>query len=340
MPDDSSGNFTLLPSYRAEPGQTIMTTQHNQPLEDIAVSMSRRMSRDGRSPLTGDLNYNGFRGINVGAPVTGSNIARLTDVRNAAPVGGIIDYAGEVAPPDWLFCNGQAVSRTDFPYLFTIIGTTYGAGDGVTTFNVPDLRGRIVAGADNMGGAGAAGRLTNFPAVALGATGGSQNHVLVTAELAAHSHTGTASNAGQHNHTGVTGHAGEHLHNGTTVDNGNHAHTGSTDIAGNHTHAATYNGAASPFPGPHVAASMLSTSDVGATPVTVAAAGDHLHPFVTNANGSHNHTFTTTTDPGHVHSISTDGAHTHAVTTTDTGTGAPHNNVQPTFIMNKIMRAR
>lgn len=67
-------------------------------------------------------------------------------------------YAGSAAPNGWLLCFGQAVSRTTYAGLFQAIGTTFGVGDGTTTFNLPDLRGRVVAGADNMGGT-AAGRL-------------------------------------------------------------------------------------------------------------------------------------------------------------------------------------
>ncbi len=66
--------------------------------------------------------------------------------------GIVLPFAGSVEPTGWLLCFGQAVSRTTYAALFNAIGTTYGAGDGSTTFNVPDLRGRVPAGKDNMGG--------------------------------------------------------------------------------------------------------------------------------------------------------------------------------------------
>lgn len=72
--------------------------------------------------------------------------------------GIVQQYAGSSAPVGWLLCYGQAVSRATYAGLFQVIGTAFGAGDGSTTFNLPDLRGRVVAGADNMGGT-AAGRL-------------------------------------------------------------------------------------------------------------------------------------------------------------------------------------
>jgi len=68
------------------------------------------------------------------------------------PTGGVIDYFGSSEPTGWLFCSGNAISRTTYANLFAIIGTTCGIGDGSTTFNVPDLRGRVTVGRDNMGG--------------------------------------------------------------------------------------------------------------------------------------------------------------------------------------------
>jgi microcystin-dependent protein len=95
------------------------------------------------------------------------------------------------APTGWLFCAGQAVSRTTFSALFSAIGTTYGAGDGSTTFNVPDLRGRTIAGVDNMNGT-AANRITSggsgITGTTLGASGGAETHTLTTAQLASHNH--------------------------------------------------------------------------------------------------------------------------------------------------------
>jgi len=94
------------------------------------------------------------------------------------PVGSIQAFAGANAPTGWLLCDGSAVRRQDYPDLFNTIGTTYGAGDTTTTFNLPDLRGRVPAGKDNMGGT-AAGRLTTavsgIAGTALGTAGGSQN---------------------------------------------------------------------------------------------------------------------------------------------------------------------
>lgn len=105
------------------------------------------------------------------------------------PIGVFVPYAGTSAPSRWLFCYGQAISRTTYAALFAAIGTSFGSGDGSTTFNVPDLRGRVVAGKDNMGGS-SADRLTSpLDGDVLAAAGGSQSHTLSTSEIPAHTHT-------------------------------------------------------------------------------------------------------------------------------------------------------
>ncbi len=110
----------------------------------------------------------------------------------AMPSGVIMPFAGTSEPAGWLFAFGQALSRTTYAGLFAAIGTTYGTGDGVTTFNLPDLRGRVIAGQDDMGGV-SANRLTNqaggVDGDVLGATGGAETHTLTIAQMPAHTHS-------------------------------------------------------------------------------------------------------------------------------------------------------
>ena len=97
------------------------------------------------------------------------------------PIGLVSDYAGSTAPTGWLLCYGQAVSRSTYALLFAIIATDYGVGDGSTTFNLPDCRGRVTAGQDDMGGT-SADRLTSaasggIDGDGLGNTGGAETAV-------------------------------------------------------------------------------------------------------------------------------------------------------------------
>ena len=107
------------------------------------------------------------------------------------PTGVLYPYVGSSAPSGYVLCDGSAISRTTYAELFAVLGTAYGSGDGSTTFNVPDLRGRVPAGKDNMGGS-AASRLTTAGSgvngASLGATGGAQSHTLTTAQMPAHNH--------------------------------------------------------------------------------------------------------------------------------------------------------
>lgn len=108
----------------------------------------------------------------------------------ATPTGVILPYGGTSAPTDFLFCYGQSLSTSTYADLHSAIGYTYG-GSG-SSFNLPDLRGRTIAGQDDMGGS-SANRLTGqsggLDGDTLGATGGAETHTLTEAQLASHSHT-------------------------------------------------------------------------------------------------------------------------------------------------------
>ena len=113
------------------------------------------------------------------------------------PLGGLMPYIGGTAPnSSFALPYGQALSRTTYSALYALQTTTFGSGDGSTTFNIPDLRGRVVAGVDNMGGSGAS-RLTSASGMGtglIGQTGGAETVTLVTANLPAYTPAGTISN--------------------------------------------------------------------------------------------------------------------------------------------------
>jgi microcystin-dependent protein len=237
MPRSGSGTYTLpVASYVS--GTTIVSADMNTNLGDIASALTTSLATTGVSSMTGPIKA--FDG-SVGAPgyalasdpttgfyrnaagtfgyaSSGVHIMNFSSAGiviasgksitdgNGLPVTGrlvgeIIDYGGATEPSGWIFLYGQAISRTTYSVLFGIFGTTFGSGDGLTTFNVPDARGRASFGKDNMGGS-TAGRITvaggNFDATVLGAVGGAQNHTMTTGELVTHSHGVT--DAG-HTHT-------------------------------------------------------------------------------------------------------------------------------------------
>ncbi|QYC55010.1 minor tail protein [Arthrobacter phage CastorTray] len=111
----------------------------------------------------------------------GSVIGLKGDVGPERPqVAGVISiFGGTVPPPGWMLCDGAAISRTTFSDLFAAIGITYGAGNGTTTFNVPDFRGRVAVGYD--------ATQTEFDN--LGEKGGAKTHTLTIAEMPTHNHT-------------------------------------------------------------------------------------------------------------------------------------------------------
>ena len=125
----------------------------------------------------------------------GISIRRSKDLGSGSftlPSGIINPFAGITAPDGWLLCYGQAISRTVYSDLFIALSTTYNTGDEAgTDFRLPDLRGRVLAGKDNMGGT-AANILTATvlsAANTLGATGGTQTHTMTSAEMPSHTHT-------------------------------------------------------------------------------------------------------------------------------------------------------
>lgn len=123
-------------------------------------------------------------------PTNGSDLVRysylqsyVTANSNSFPPGALVPWAGNAAPTGWLLCYGQAVSRTTYAAMFANIGTNFGSGDGSTTVNVPDLRGRSPFGRDDMGGSAANRIVTNGTTFA--ASGGEEKHTLVQSEVPA-----------------------------------------------------------------------------------------------------------------------------------------------------------
>ena len=139
--------------------------------------------------VTGDAKVSGVltAGGNTYPATTGTNGQALTTNGTGAaswnpvpPPGVITAFAGSTAPTGYLLCNGATVSRTTYAALFAIIGTTYGSGDGSTTFAVPDLRSKMIVGVGQGSG------LTNRT---LASSGGIETKTLAISEMPSHNHT-------------------------------------------------------------------------------------------------------------------------------------------------------
>ena len=99
-------------------------------------------------------------------------------VSDTLPIGSVVEWFSTTIPTNWLECNGQAISRTEYAELFAVIGTKYGSGDGSTTFNLPNIQGKIPVGLDTAD--------TDFNT--LGKTGGEKTHTLTIDEMPSHRH--------------------------------------------------------------------------------------------------------------------------------------------------------
>lgn len=97
---------------------------------------------------------------------------------DSVPIGSVFQFAGQTAPNKYLLCQGQEVSREDYSDLFNIIGTLYGEGDGTTTFNIPNISGRVPVGIDS----------TDELFNTIGNKGGEKEHTLTISEMPRHNH--------------------------------------------------------------------------------------------------------------------------------------------------------
>lgn len=142
------------------------------------------------------------------------------DKTDGVPIGSVFPFAGTTAPEKYLICDGSAVSRSDYADLFSVIGTSFGVGDDSTTFNIPNLSGKIPIGLDT----------ADDDFNALGKTGGSKTHTQTKEELATHQHNFADGNgkrvlywdAGLASMGGLTeGSTVQYSYNSRTQDTGN-----------------------------------------------------------------------------------------------------------------------
>lgn len=166
-----------------------------------AINLKRDTAITGTLTASGNATLSGTLALTGLATLSGGITVPAGQVINFLPAGTIAWKASTNVPTGWLECNGATVSRTSFAALFADIGTTYGAGDGSTTFLIPVSARRTLVG---RGGSGTA-TLANT----VGATGGTETHTLITAEIPAHTHTYSAASSS----TNATGGATNVLNN-------------------------------------------------------------------------------------------------------------------------------
>lgn len=134
---------------------------------DVTGNVTGNLVGDVTGDVTGDLTGDVTGNVtgNVTGDLTGTASKATADENGnniastylPAVVGAVVAFAGSTSPAGWLLCDGSAVSRTDYAALFAVIGTTYGTGDGSTTFNLPNLTDKFIQGSATSGTVKAAG---------------------------------------------------------------------------------------------------------------------------------------------------------------------------------------
>jgi microcystin-dependent protein len=183
------GTDPIVFAIFAQPANTFVTLATVQTISgaktfsnDVTLSGGSFLDLNGSTAIDGFNDDNTFATASATTGATSKSIKAYIDANTGGGgnVGDFVDFGGTSAPAGCLVRNGNAVSRTTYAALFAVIGTAFGAGDGATTFNLPDSQRRVSVGS---GGTGTA-TLGN----AVGDTGGAETHTLTTGEMPAHTH--------------------------------------------------------------------------------------------------------------------------------------------------------
>lgn len=223
MPRDSQGNTNPLPGTIVATGDTILPSQHNPMVNDVYDMMTQSLSRDGQGGMRAPLAMNGFPVRNMGPATQPNDAVPLSQFQAGTPVGAVVDFAGVTPPNTWMLCFGQTIEVNAYPefvaacYVGNTLNATAGFGYRTTSQTdpsanrstsgqyivLPDYRGRVGAGKDDMGGSDSQ-RLSFFGSVSklIGGVLGAASHVLTLGQIAKHDHGGSLSGGG-HIHSGI-----------------------------------------------------------------------------------------------------------------------------------------
>lgn len=163
MPFDSEGVFSRLHCWEDDRANDIdiVADRHDEEDDNFADGLSQCLLKNGIVSMDGNLNMGSFQIKNLGAGQAGgdavnrsqldnkladNSTAIKTIINKLTPIGDIKASIRDVNHDNWLLCNGQEVNRSEYSELFDLIGENFGAGNGVTTFNVPDYRGKFLRG--------------------------------------------------------------------------------------------------------------------------------------------------------------------------------------------------
>ena len=257
---------------------------------------------------------------------------------DGSPVGTVSSYASASIPRGWLLCDGFAYPRATYPDLFAVVGITYGAGDGSTTFNVPDMRGRFILGS---------GQGTGLTNRSLAASGGEEAHANSVAEMAAHTHVGMDHlhsmmghthpmdhyhDLQNHSHLGV-----DHLHAFTGV---NHLHDLNGHVHGVPISAQSLGGAGNSgilWPGGNTYTGGPNTTSGAADRSLASSTGAMDRSAQTGGPNINNTGWASTMSASWANtggpSSATTGAADRGLTTSSTGSSVAHNNMPPYLVM-------
>lgn len=191
MSRNVSGVYALPPGSLVANGDTSDQTDLNTPLKDLEAdaNVARPIVAGGTGATTADGALTSLGGTTVGKDVfrSASKAAARSAIGAELPAGAVMHFVMTTAPSGWLKANGAAVSRTTYADLFAAIGTSFGAGDGSTTFNLPDMRGEFLRAWDDGRGIDPSRAMGSAQAAAM------LNHT--------HTVTGNTNTTGSHSHT-------------------------------------------------------------------------------------------------------------------------------------------